>query len=100
MFLTNNLQIILLDLPLLLVAQTKIMNKEIFEEQDKRKPVHENTKTNVFIDLSHRIENGLVTYKGLPAPIICDYLSREKSKQFYEEGTEFQIGKIEMVANT
>jgi kynurenine formamidase len=53
-----------------------------------------------FIDLSHTIEDGLVTYKGLPAPIICDYLSREKSRDFYEKGTEFQIGKIEMVANT
>ena len=56
--------------------------------------------SSVFIDLSHTIEHGLVTYKGLPAPIICDYLSREKSKQIYAEGTEFQIGKIEMVANT
>jgi len=55
---------------------------------------------NLFIDLSHTIENGLVTYRGLPAPIICDYLSRENSKQVYEEGTEFQIGKIEMVTNT
>ena len=54
----------------------------------------------MFIDLSHTIENGLVTYKGLPAPIICDYLSRENSRQFYAEGTEFQIGKIEMVTNT
>lgn len=54
----------------------------------------------ILIDLSHVIENGLITYKGLPAPIICDYLSRENSKQFYEEGTEFQIGKIEMVSNT
>ena len=52
------------------------------------------------VDLSHTIENGLVTYKGLPAPIICDYLSREDSKKFYAPGTEFQIGKIEMVANT
>lgn len=52
------------------------------------------------IDLSHTIENGLITYKGLPAPIICDYLSREQSRTVYEEGTEFQIGKIEMVANT
>jgi len=52
------------------------------------------------IDLSHTIENGLITYKGLPAPVICDYLSREESRKVYEEGTEFQIGKIEMVANT
>ena len=52
------------------------------------------------IDLSHTIEDGLITYKGLPAPVICDYLSREQSRNVYEEGTEFQIGKIEMVANT
>lgn len=52
------------------------------------------------IDLSHVIEDGMVTYKGLPAPIVCDYLSREDSKKFYEPGTEFQIGKIEMVSNT
>lgn len=52
------------------------------------------------IDLSHTIEHGMITYKGLPAPIICDYLSRENSKSFYEGGASFQIGKIEMVANT
>jgi kynurenine formamidase len=52
------------------------------------------------IDLSHTIEHGMITYKGLPAPVICDYLSREQSKSMYEGGTTFQIGKIEMVANT
>lgn len=52
------------------------------------------------IDLSHTIEHGLVTYKGLPAPIICDFLSREASKQVYGDGTTFQIGKIEMCSNT
>jgi arylformamidase len=52
------------------------------------------------IDLSHTIEDGLVTYKGLPAPIICDFLSREESRKLYADGTEFQIGKIEMVSNT
>ncbi len=52
------------------------------------------------IDLSHTIEDGMITYKGLPAPIVCDYLSREKSREFYEPGTEFQIGKIEMITNT
>jgi kynurenine formamidase len=56
--------------------------------------------TDRFIDLSHTIEDGMVTYKGLPAPLICDHLSREASKAIYEPGTEFQIGKIEMVANT
>jgi len=52
------------------------------------------------IDLSHTVEDGMITYKGLPAPIICDYLSREASRARYAAGTEFQIGKIEMVANT
>src|SRR5919197_733806 len=42
----------------------------------------------------------MITYKGLPAPIICDFLSREESRKHYAEGTTFNIGKIEMVANT
>ena len=53
-----------------------------------------------FIDLSHVIENGMITYPGLPGPKIADHLSREGSKQHYVDGTTFQIGKIEMVANT
>jgi kynurenine formamidase len=53
-----------------------------------------------YVDLSHTIEHGMVTYKGLPAPIICDFLSREASKKQYSEITTFQIGKIELVANT
>jgi arylformamidase len=52
------------------------------------------------IDLSHEVENGMITYKGLPAPIICDFLSREASRNNYAEGTEFHIGRIDMVANT
>jgi kynurenine formamidase len=53
-----------------------------------------------FVDLSHTIEHGMTTYPGLPAPIICDYLTREDSRNHYADGVEFQIGKIEMVANT
>ncbi len=52
------------------------------------------------VDLSHTIEHGLVTYRGLPAPILCDFLSRAASRAIYAPGTEFHIGKIEMVANT
>jgi len=54
----------------------------------------------MFLDFSHTIEHGMITYKGLPAPLICDYLSRQKSREFYTPGTEFQIGRIDMVANT
>ena len=53
-----------------------------------------------FLDLSHTIEHGMTTYPGLPGPIVCDYLSREASRARYAPGVEFQIGKIEMVANT
>jgi kynurenine formamidase len=52
------------------------------------------------IDVSHSIEDGLITYKGLPAPSISDYLSREGSRSHYAPGTEFFVGKVEMVANT
>ena len=87
------------DMQLLMVAEVKILNKHYIEEKHKRSPVNITPYQNL-VDLSHTVFNGLVTYKGLPAPIICDYLSRENSKQFYEEGTQFQIGKIEMVTNT
>lgn len=56
--------------------------------------------TRKLIDLSHAVEHGMITYKGLPAPMICDFLSREASRKNYSAGTEFHIGKIEMVANT
>ncbi len=59
-----------------------------------------NTSKKRFIDVSHTVEHGMITYKGLPAPLICDYLSREASREHYASGTEFHIGKIEMVANT
>ena len=52
------------------------------------------------VDLSHPIEDGMITYTGLPGPKITDHLSREASRGHYAEGTTFQIGKIEMVANT
>jgi arylformamidase len=52
------------------------------------------------LDLSHTIEAGMITYKGLPAPLICDHLSREASRGNYDGGAEFQIGRIDMVGNT
>jgi kynurenine formamidase len=52
------------------------------------------------VDLSHHIESGTITYPGLPGPVISDYMSREDSRHNYAEGTEFQIGRIDMVANT
>ena len=42
----------------------------------------------------------MVTYRGLPAPIVCDYLTREASRAVYAPGTEFHIGQVTLVANT
>ena len=52
------------------------------------------------IDVCHTIHDGMVTYKGLPPPVISDHLTRERSREHYAPGTEFHIGRIEMVANT
>ncbi len=80
------------DMRLLMVAEVQILNKVIISEPHKR--------VSRFVDLSHTVHDGLITYKGLPAPVICDYLSREASRERYAPGTEFQIARIEMVANT
>ncbi|NJO13196.1 MAG: cyclase family protein [Gammaproteobacteria bacterium] len=99
-------QYIISDLRLLMVGRVRILNKSIITEAHKRSRVLAPTTTQVedkattLIDLSHSIEDGMITYRGLPAPIICDHLSREESRELYAAGTEFQIGKITMVANT
>ncbi len=58
------------------------------------------TRRERFFDLSHAIEDGLVSYPGLPAPRITAHLSREESRAHYSGGTEFYIGRIDMVGNT
>jgi len=52
------------------------------------------------VDLSHVIEDGMTTYPGLPGPHICDFWEREGTAKNYEDGSTFQIGRIDMVANT
>jgi kynurenine formamidase len=92
------------DLRLLMVGAVRILNKKIIVERHKRSRRAEGeagTSADArLIDLSHTIEGGMITYKGLPAPVICDFLSREDSRKHYAPGTEFQIGRIDMVANT
>ncbi len=53
-----------------------------------------------FIDLSHVIRDGMVTYPGLPGPEIGEHLSWEESWTRYAPGTEIRIARISMVANT
>jgi len=52
------------------------------------------------VDLSHVIEHGMTTYKGLPGPHICDFWERTSTADKYDDGSTFQIGRIDMVANT
>ena len=52
------------------------------------------------VDLSHVIEDGMTTYKGLPGPVICDFWERESTAANYDDGSTFQIGRIGMIANT
>ena len=76
-----------------MAGKFNLLSKNINECYIK-KPFKMKVAESKFIDLSHTIEHGLITYKGLPAPIICDYLSRENSKQIYEAGTSFQNGEM------
>jgi len=52
------------------------------------------------VDLSHVIVEGMTTYKNFPGPHICDFWEREASAEFYDDGSTFQIGRIDMIANT
>ena len=52
------------------------------------------------VDLSHTVRDGMITYRGLPGPVVRDHLSRRESREHYAEGTEFQVGMIQMVGNT
>lgn len=95
--------LIVRDLRLLMVAGVRIRNKQIIREPHKRSqaiPATDRPGVAKIIDLSHVIESGMITYKGLPAPLVCDFMSREASQQHYSPGTTFQISRIEMVANT
>jgi arylformamidase len=69
--------------------------------RDKKWTWHKSAKAvKRFIDVSHTVEHDLLTYKGLPSPVITDYRSREASREYYADGIEFHMGKIEMVGNT
>jgi arylformamidase len=53
-----------------------------------------------WVDLSHVITEGMITYPGLPGPQILPHLTREASRQVYAEGTEFAIDEMRLVGNT
>jgi arylformamidase len=93
------------DLRLLMVGSVRILNKRILRERHKRREAGTageagGRQARTRIDVSHTVEHGMRTYPGLPGPVVCDFLSREQSRALYSPGTEFQIGRIDMVANT
>ena len=89
-------------LGLALVSEVTLSNLEIVEEQHRGSrgvEVPAPTRSRV-IDLSHVIEEGLVTYPGLPAPVITPHLTREASVANYAPGTTFAMDVITMIGNT
>ncbi len=97
------------DLRLLMVGSVAILNKRVFAEQHKRKstpkPLDHMTAAmgpaqQRLFDLSHVVRHGETTYPGLPAPSVTEHLSHDASRGKYADGVTFQIGRIDMVANT
>ncbi len=86
------------DMRLLMVGAVRILNKRIIGEAHKRPPTAAASAR--LVDLSHDVEDGMITYRGLPAPVIRDHWTREESRRHFAPGTEFHIGRIDMVANT
>jgi kynurenine formamidase len=93
------------DLRLLMVGSVRILNKRIVAEPHKRPVEVERVAGQAIdrtdlIDLSHVVHDGEPVYPGLPAPRISDHLSHAASRARYADGVSFQIGRIDMVANS
>jgi kynurenine formamidase len=96
-------QMIVKDLRLLMVGSVRILNKSIIEERHKRASAAlapEQQSQTKLVDLSHPILRGQACYPGLPAPMVSDHVSHEDSQGRYAPGVTFQIGRVDMVANT
>lgn len=89
-------------LGLALVSSVAVRNLRVVEEVHRgSRGVDARTESSRrVIDLSHPIEAGLVTYPGLPAPIITAHLTRADSRSKYAPGTEFAMDIITMIGNT
>lgn len=75
------------------------MDHRAYRKNDQRLQYHRPVPLEL-VDLSHPIEHGMLTYPGLPVPVIADHLSRADSRERYRGEAEFHIARIEMVANT
>ena len=95
-------QLFVRQLALTLVDEVRVKNFEVVEETH-RSPVAAQPTTSQrarYVELSHVIRAGLVTYPGLPAPTITAHLTREASKNSYAPGTQFAMDVITMIGNT
>ncbi|MFC9559995.1 cyclase family protein [Agromyces sp. NPDC056965] len=101
-------------LGLALVGSVELSNLEIVEEAHKgsrgvgaetgaaaeASAASGDAQRGRLVDLSHVISEGLVTYPGIPAPVITPHLTREASREHYAPGTEFEIDVIHLAGNT
>lgn len=90
-------------LGLALVGAVTLSDLRIVEEQHRGSrgiAAQPTASARRIVDLSHRIREGMITYPGLPAPIITPHLTREASRERYAPGTEFAMDVITMIGNT
>jgi kynurenine formamidase len=92
-------------LGLALVGRVELRDIRIVEEPHRgsrgvQAPATDDRSPGRIVDLSHPIRAGLVTYPGLPAPVITPHLTREGSRERYAPGTEFAMDIITMIGNT
>jgi kynurenine formamidase len=94
-------------LGLLMTERVELANLSVLAEPHKGtrggpsdRPAGPDSALRRIVDLSHRVRHGMVTLPGLPAPEMRPYLTRERSRDRYAPGTEFEIGQITMVGNT
>lgn len=100
-------RLLVASLGLLMADEVSLSRVEVIEEAHKGTrggpsdpPVESSQRVAGFVDLSHRVRDGMITLPGLPSPEITQFLTREASKATYADGTTFDIGRISMVANT
>jgi arylformamidase len=94
-------------LGLLMTDTVELSNVEVFAEPHKGTrggPSDRSRDTAAaggrLVELSHVIRAGMITYPGLPGPVITPYLTREASRDHYAPGTEFAIDQLTLVGNT
>lgn len=92
------------DLRLLMVDEVRVLRKRVLRERHKRRAMAaagaQARDGRTRIDLSHTVEDGMVTYRGLPAPVVCDYISHERSRERYGGKSEFHFGFVGMLSTT